>query len=84
MYTDEWIDGSMDIYIQSKGYIYTYLQSTDLEYQDLRLFHVTHERTHARTRKSTRVPMNAYIHMYNHTRQSCECTCVCVRECVCA
>jgi len=59
----------MDIYIQSKGYIYTYIQSTDLEYQDLRLFHVTHARTHARTHAQiyTRT-MNAYIHKYNHTQ----------------
>jgi len=58
----------MDIYIQSKGYIYMFIQSTDLEYQDLCLFHVTHAHTHARTHKSTRVHMNAYIHMYNHTK----------------
>ena len=48
-----------------------YIQSKDLEYQDLRPFHVTHARTHARTHshthKSSRVHMNAYINMHNHT-----------------
>jgi len=77
----------MDIYIQSKGYIYMYIQSTDLEYQDLRLFHVTHARTHARSQKSTRVHMNAYILMYNRTKTIvwvCVCVCERVYMCVCA
>ena len=73
------------VYIQSKGYIYMYIQSTDLEYQDLCLFHVTHARTQARTHKSTRVHMDAYIHINKHTNAVVwVCVCVCERECICA
>ena len=63
----------------------THICKYNIEYQDLRLFHVTHARpqtrAHTHTHKSTRVHMNAYIHMHNHTN-TVVWVCVCVRESV--
>jgi len=84
----------MGIYIQPKDYMYSYMESKDLEYQDLRLFHVmhactpahTHAHTHAQIYSCTYECLHPHAQPHKHSRVS-----VCereresayVRECVC-
>ena len=61
MYTDEWIDGEMGMYIQPKGYIYIYRYNPKILNTRICVSFMirTHARTHAHT--YTRTNLLVYI-----------------------